>query len=348
MKVRLCALVLMGLVPVLGVTQSFDSYLKARKQYGITQAAAPDALNTFVGQRVLEVSGIVRGYMTVDGSDLLILENPGGRELYVRSTNAPDWLKGGNSSARLLVRATRASDTAPLETELVSACAEYQIKEFEASELKKAEAKLAAARKAAEAKANRGTTTSRSGGSTRLPGNIPKLDASMAKVTPNLSAETLAVVPQYTDFILGQNKKLNRDKAEQIAMSILAYSAKYGVDARLIVALVMCESGFNPSARSHAGAQGLGQLMPATARGLGVSNSYDTEQNLFGTVKLLSGHLTNYTNKTGDDFEGLVLALAAYNAGSGAVRKYNGVPPYEETQKYIRKVIATYKKLIGE
>ena len=340
---------MLGLIPVLGQAQSFDAYLKTRKQMGISQSASPDALNTFVGQRILEVTGIIRGYMTVDGVDLLILENPGSRDLYIRSATTPDWLKGGNSSARLIIRATRDSESAPLETELVSACAEYQIKAYESEELKKATAKLEAARKAAEAKAAKATPTSRGTGKpSRLPGNIPKLDASMAKVTPNLSAETLSVVPQYTDFILNQNSKLSRAKAEQIAMTILAYSAKYGVDARLVVALVICESGFNPDAKSHAGARGLGQLMPATARGLGVSNSYDTDQNLFGTVKLLSGHLSTYTKKTGDDFEGLVLALAAYNAGSGAVRKYNGVPPYEETQKYVRKVIATYKKLIGE
>lgn len=351
MKLNVVVLGLVLLIPGLGSTQSFESYLKSRKQFGITQAASPEALTTFVGQRVLEVAGIVRGYMTVDGKDLLILDNPGGRELYISSASTPEWLKNTNTSARMLIRATKSSEGGALETELITACAEYQIKDFEDKELEKVRIKLEAERKAAEAKAarNRGTTSSRAGGRPpRLPGSIPTVDASLAKITPNLSAETLKAVPQYAAFIQSQNKKLSVQKAEEIAMTILAYSAKYGVDARLVVALIMCESGFDPNSTSHAGAQGLGQLMPATARGLGVSNSYDTEQNLFGTVKLLSGHLEKYTGQTGDDFQGLVLALAAYNAGSGAVRKYGGVPPYEETQKYVKKVIATYKKLIGQ
>jgi soluble lytic murein transglycosylase-like protein len=162
-----------------------------------------------------------------------------------------------------------------------------------------------------------------------------------------LPAQLVAVLPQYAAFVLKQNPRLGQEKAQQIAETILAFSAHYGVDARLIMAIVLCESGFDPGARSHAGAMGLGQLMPGTARGLGINNAYDTQQNLYGTVRLVRGHIERYTAKTGDSFEGLVLALAAYNAGSGAVRKFGGVPPYRETQNYVRKVVETYAKLCG-
>jgi chaperonin GroEL len=104
-----------------------------------------------------------------------------------------------------------------------------------------------------------------------------------------------------------------------------------------------------PNATSRKGAAGLGQLMPSTARGLGVVDPYDPIQNLHGTVKLVRGHLEKYWAQTGDPngWEHVVLALAAYNAGSGAVRKHGGVPPYRETQNYVRKVIQVYKQLCG-
>jgi soluble lytic murein transglycosylase-like protein len=80
--------------------------------------------------------------------------------------------------------------------------------------------------------------------------------------------------------------------------------------------------------------------MPGTARGLGVSNAYDPEQNIAASIKLMSGHLSKY----GD----LALALSAYNAGPGAVKKYKGVPPYRETRNYVQKVTKLYKALCGE
>ena len=348
---KLLGLGLVLVMPMVGWGQSLDSYLKTRKQMGISQASSPAALDTFVGQKVLEVSGIIRGYMTVDGRDLLILENPEGREVYVGSNSTPSWLKSTNSTARLIIRATREAELGKLTTELISACSEYDVAKYEKQQLEQAKAKIQAEQKAALAKASRqtNTTSSRSGGRPpSLPGNIPTLSANMARSTPNLSSDLISLLPTYTSYILNYNKRLPADQGEKIAMTILAYSAKYGVDPRLVMALVICESGFDPGATSKAGAQGLGQLMPGTARGLGVGNSYDTEQNLYGTVKLLRGHLDKYTGQTGDDFEGLVLALAAYNAGSGAVKRHGGVPPYKETQNYVRKVIATYKKLIGE
>ena len=112
-----------------------------------------------------------------------------------------------------------------------------------------------------------------------------------------------------------------------------AAASRHGVDPALLRALVRQESGFDPAARSPAGALGLTQLMPATARSLGVTNPLDPAQALEGGAKYLRQQL--------DRFHGDVArALAAYNAGPGAVERFGGVPPYAETQEYVRRVQA--------
>ena len=112
---------------------------------------------------------------------------------------------------------------------------------------------------------------------------------------------------------------------------ISKYASIYGVDPKWVTNLIYQESMFNPLAISEAGAQGLGQLMPNTAKSLGVKDPFNPEQNIHGSTKYLSQLYRRFKDKK--------LATAAYNAGPGNVEKYKGIPPFAETQNYVRKVV---------
>jgi soluble lytic murein transglycosylase-like protein len=125
----------------------------------------------------------------------------------------------------------------------------------------------------------------------------------------------------------------NPDEFEPIVKSV---ASEYGVDKNLVKAVIHAESGYNPNAVSPKGAQGLMQLMPKTAQGLKVPNSFDPKDNIRGGVRYLRFLL--------DTFKGdVTLALAAYNAGLSRVNQYGGVPPYQETRNYISRVLSYQK-----
>jgi len=119
------------------------------------------------------------------------------------------------------------------------------------------------------------------------------------------------------------------------AAEIRDAAARYGVSERLVSAVIRVESAFNPRAVSRKGAQGLMQLMPATAAQLGVRNSFDPQENIDGGVRHLRGLIDRFSNS-------LPLALAAYNAGERAVTTYRGIPPYAETRDYVTRVLYLY------
>jgi soluble lytic murein transglycosylase len=114
---------------------------------------------------------------------------------------------------------------------------------------------------------------------------------------------------------------------------------RHGLPPALVKAVIRAESNFDPGARSHKGAMGLMQLMPGTARAMGVDDPWHAEENVRGGAR----YLRSMVNRYGD----VRLALAAYNAGPQAVDHYGGVPPYQETQEYVRRVLAYYRKYDG-
>lgn len=136
-----------------------------------------------------------------------------------------------------------------------------------------------------------------------------------------------------------QNKSLVFGGNTKYDEYINNYAMLNGIDPLLVKAVIKQESGFNPQARSSAGAGGLMQLMPATARGLGVKNVYDPRENIAAGTKYLANLIKKYDGN-------VPLALAAYNAGSGNVKKYgNKIPPFRETQNYVRNIMATYNNI---
>lgn len=146
-----------------------------------------------------------------------------------------------------------------------------------------------------------------------------RLSKQYSKANEDLNAIGVERIPKYT----GNQRSKYLPLAE-------AAARKYGIPDALFKRLIQQESAWNPRAKSHAGAIGLAQLMPFTARKLGV-NPYDPRQNLDGGARYLAAQYS--------EFRSWRLALAAYNAGPEAVKKYNGVPPYKETQHYVKTIL---------
>jgi soluble lytic murein transglycosylase-like protein len=149
----------------------------------------------------------------------------------------------------------------------------------------------------------------------------------------------------YASALRAFHPALDDAQATRLAARVVAEADAARIDARLVVALVAVESAWDPRAVSPAGARGLGQLMPGTAAGLRVDPD-DADANLHGTVVHLAGLLARYAALPAR--ERYVRAIAAYNAGAGAVDRFGGVPPYAETRLEVRRVIGLWRRLCGE
>jgi soluble lytic murein transglycosylase-like protein len=324
--------------------QTTAEYLKLRAQQHIVQPTSGQKLDQIIGPSIVEVQGIVQGSFRVGNSTTLMVKRDDNETLVVQCpSDPPDWLSNGVVPARLLVRVDRAGKYDPLDATLISVAPEADLANIDAAywrvEAAKAEQKKVAVRQRRDyASASRGAGNGMYGWigrSHRTSRYIPSSDSILAA---------------YRNFILERNRNLSLQVADEIAQSVIKYSVSYGVDARLVMALIIAESDFHPFSTSHSGAMGLGQLMPGTASWMGVRNPYDLRDNLYGTIKLLRTHMDqyhvdSYPKGSNEYYQALMIVLAAYNAGEGAVRRHGGVPPYRETQAYVRKVIATYQSL---
>ena len=181
-----------------------------------------------------------------------------------------------------------------------------------------------------------------------LTGCMPRL-ASYGEAPPGDQATPQApsVANLERERLLGYIKRRNPwiqpDAADRIADGILRWSGQLSLDARLVAALIATESSFNPKAKSRVGAMGLGQLMPGTAKDLGVADAYDIEQNLKGTTNYLSWLLRNWqTHPQGREY-----ALASYNWGIGHMKRQaaTGEQLTSAQQNYVRKILTHYENL---
>ena len=294
-------------------------------------AAAQQDPAAFAG-RVFEFPATLCGLVGDDAQQMALLSADGGPTLSVRlpaALRGASWIDSG-TRVRALVLVERTGNEQSLSNlRLLAAAPEEDVAEEDGRQ---------AARQAALAR--------RTGYPSR---SLPYRRQSSSRMTAGwggghpvaaLSPAALSVYGPYRDAVRRLNPRLSESDLDTITTSILFFSERERVDPRLTMAMIIAESDFDITSTSRTGAMGLGQLMPETARGLGVTNAYDPVQNIGAAVHLLRGHLDQYGGQ-------LSLTMAAYNAGPGAVRKYHGVPPYRETRRYVARVAALYRQLCG-
>lgn len=329
---RLIPLAVAFLASGLVSAQSIDSYFALRRKSGITHTVSLEELANFSGVHTIEFRGVVKGTFATNGVTSLMVERSDKESQLVEATTVPDWISGNEVAVRLLVKASKPGPNDPLKMTLLMAAPEAAVSTVEQKAMlaeKATVSKPMASRKGSGRRTTYGSSLNRS--AVPREWSLPASDAT----------------PVYARFIKNHNRKLSYAQANYIATCVIGFGLRYRVDPILVMAVLIAESDFDPGSTSHTGAMGLGQLMPGTARDLGVSDPYNMLQNIYGCVKLLSSHINKYKRLTGDDVSALQLAIAAYNAGTGAVARAGGIPRYRETQAYVRKVVNLYVQLSG-
>jgi hypothetical protein len=335
-----------------------EQYLAARRMYtpraGLTLDIVSQEPSKYRGM-TLELDGRLSGIVRStddDGAEnaMLMLSTERYGSLSLTMSKLPSWLQSGERLRVLVVVTGGEPGTVEIgipPMEVVAVASSLDIAAVEQRYQQQVAAREAARRKSRSAplpkKLPRGTLASRGGAA----GSIAY--GSRGYIA-GLSAGAQQVYPAYRSFIANHNRKLSDKQVDDITRTLLIFSERLDMDPRLVMAIFIAESDFDPNCTSHAGAMGIGQLMPENARELGLSNPYDPVQNVAGSIWLLKSHLNQYSGGAAQDeikMRDIVLMAAAYNAGPGAVRKYKGVPPYRETQNYVKKVTRLYKQLCG-
>lgn len=320
-----------------------DHYLHARAQAGdlIPSGQFDDAESNpehYLSHEI-EETGTVNGFVVTDtgrialvsvGDDSISIELP-------KSLDDADWIEPGTSIRMLLSLQPQTAVSNRAKPVLMAAAPDFDVSVADQAVQRRG----AAIRMQLSSRNLTGTQD----------GISPAISLTGGHPDRVLSPQTQRVYGSYRDFIRGMNRRLTEAQVDHITSSILYYSDLYQIDPRLIVAMIIAESGFDVNSTSNTGAMGLGQLMPSTAREMGLTNAYDPEQNISAATRILRGHLDDYGGAPTNDgivpFDQIALTMAAYNAGPGAVRKYHGVPPYRETQRYVAKVAALYRDMCG-
>jgi soluble lytic murein transglycosylase-like protein len=325
------------------VSGPFQSLVKTTK----TSISLDDLAN-----QIVELSGRVTGRAALPNGVVLMVDTSwGSLNVSVASSNNLEWLDTG-SVIRALISVPDSSSLLQLNNivPMIASAPEGSVKQAEQEDALADQQTAIAAARAADAARAREAARDRRQATSRSAGYDFRYDAMGGRPIAALSPEALSVYGPYRAFIAARNRRLSPYEVDAITTSILYYSESDQLDPRLVIAMIMAESGFDPNSTSRTGAMGLGQLMPETAAGLGVSNAYDPIENIGAAVHILSSHVRTYGGATPSGIvpiNTLLLTMAAYNAGSGAVHKYRGVPPYRETQRYVRKVAAFYKQICG-
>ena len=317
----------------------------------LTGTSVADALHqpgAYPG-RLLETAATVSGMISTGNDRTALLSIAGGESLALSvpaNLRGASWLDSG-ALVRVLLAATADDPAQSSGFRLVAVAPEGDIVAADAFAARKA-ALLAASSKSGR----RGSLASRSLPARRNSRRATVYFADTANPghpAGALSARALAIYPPYRSLVRRWNRRLSDSDVDKITTSILYFSDRNNIDPRLPVAMIIAESDFDLYSTSHSGAMGLCQLMPENAREFGISNAYDPVQNIGAAVHMLRGHLDSYGGAPANagviPFSQIALTMAAYNAGPGAVRKYHGVPPYRETQHYIKRVAALYRQM---
>ncbi len=290
---------------------------------------------------LIEVRGVILGCARRDDGGTLIVGRDAGDSFVIDAQQKlPDQTCDISHTVRVLARIPR-DQSSFTNLQLVAVTSEYDAASLEFERSKQQEKQFVASRPAPHL-----TSRSRRRSVRQALRRREALRQGRVRQTM-LASRGLDLLSQYAAAVRWFNPRLTEADAWRLAQSITSYSVRYGLDARLIMAVIAVESNFNASAVSPKGAMGLGQLMPGTASGLGVADPWSPEQNIEGATRLLRWHLSRVGAVQAPSWDQIRLALACYNAGAGAVRKYKGVPPYRETQNYIKKVGRLYYQMCG-